>query len=561
MQFFTNIKLYRFSGLSFIFYTYLFSFKNTSFHADIMMRPFISLFILLLLSAGVSGEPASYNSKILLIPLDDRPPCLQFTEKMGLIGNVQVVSPPREILGRFTKPGEPDKIIQWIKQQDLRSFDAVILSVDMMAYGGLVASRVNATGTDKALKRMEFIREIRKKAPELPIYGQGVIMRLAPTADGKNEAYREKLARWADLSPYGENRSEIERLEKEIPSEALHEYKAARKRNLDINLQAVKLAENGSLDYLILSQDDAKPKGIHVADRERLNVVISQRNLGHKIVIQPGTDEISMILLARALNKKYSFSPTVRVIYSSETAANTIMPFEDRPLKKTVSYDIIAAGAKEVNRDEPSELLFYVFADRFQSGRAESFAAEIRKSINAGRHVLVADIDPKGNVQGGDTKFTMELAKHGILPELHGYASWNTAGNTIGTALPQGLIFALSREKLMKKKASSLKIRTAQTWFTFHRVLDDYYFHTLIRPKANEYFRQTDRSGFERSEEIARQVEKYSAKLLQQSFDELSGIFALKNAGKVCTASNMRFSLPWNRTFEGEIDFDMSCGF
>ncbi len=30
------------------------------------------------------------------------------------------------------------------------------------------------------------------------------------------------------------------------------------------------MARNGTIDYLILSQDDAKPKGIHVADRERL---------------------------------------------------------------------------------------------------------------------------------------------------------------------------------------------------------------------------------------------------------------------------------------------------
>jgi hypothetical protein len=33
-------------------------------------------------------------------------------------------------------------------------------------------------------------------------------MRLAPTGDGKNDAYRDKLSRWAEISPYAgiENR-------------------------------------------------------------------------------------------------------------------------------------------------------------------------------------------------------------------------------------------------------------------------------------------------------------------------------------------------------------------
>ena len=60
---------------------------------------------------------APYASRVLLIPLDDRPPCLQFPMKMGLIGDVELVTPPRHLLGRFTQFGKCGSIILWLKKK------------------------------------------------------------------------------------------------------------------------------------------------------------------------------------------------------------------------------------------------------------------------------------------------------------------------------------------------------------------------------------------------------------------------------------------------------------
>lgn len=512
------------------------------------------IFFILLAEVTFSGQPAA--SKILLIPLDDRPPCLQFTEKMGLIAGAEVIAPPRELLGKFTKAGDPDAIIEWLRKQDLQSYDAAIISLDMLAYGGLVASRIYNTGKDIAMTRIGIISEIRKKAPELPLYGQSVIMRLAPTADGRNEAYREKLARWADISPYPDHAAERMKLESEIPPAALENYKEARNRNLAVNMEALRLTGSGILDYLVLSQDDAKPRGIHVADRERLAREAETRDLKNKVIIQPGTDEISMLLLVRALNRKYDFSPKVYVTYSSETASNTTMPFEDRPLSSTVGFDIIASGARETKDENEADLLFHVFASRFEEGHAKSFAAAIGEKVRQGKRLMVADVDPKGNIQGGDSLFTETLIGMDVLPRLYSYASWNTAGNTIGTALPQGLLFHLARNRLSSEENKE-QIMLAQSWFTFHRVMDDYYFHTLVRPGANALFRQSNRSGFERPEKIARELEKFCRDELQKYFSTLSLQWPAAGSEKAYRPQNMRFSLPWNRTFEGEIDFDL----
>ncbi|MCU0324416.1 MAG: DUF4127 family protein, partial [Spirosomaceae bacterium] len=144
--------------------------------------------LLLVLFCVVSSvfSQGNYTARVLLIPLDDRPPCLQFPVRMGLVGDVSIVSPPREMLGRFLNYGKSDEIIRWIDAQKIESFDAAIISMDMLAYGGLVASRVYETPFEEALKRAEIVKAIRRKSPKLKIYGSSVIMRLAPTADGKN---------------------------------------------------------------------------------------------------------------------------------------------------------------------------------------------------------------------------------------------------------------------------------------------------------------------------------------------------------------------------------------
>lgn len=527
----------------------------------------ICFLLLCFISSGteISAQNQSkLPTRILLIPLDDRPPCLQFPVKMGLIADAEIVTPPLELLGKFTEAGKSDEIIDWIKRQDLKSFDAAIVSIDMLAYGGLVAMRVHETNDTQAMKRLEFLREIHRLAPQMKIYGSSVIMRLAPTGTGVNENYRENLAKWAEISPDPNLKTETAALERKIPAEALDNYKAARIRDLKINQASINLVREKTIDYLILSQDDAKPKGIHVADRENLIALTKKLKLTEKIAVQPGADEVSMLLLARALSDKYDFHPKIKAVYSSAEVSETVMPFEDRPVRQTVSFHIKAVGALETDDEKTADLLFYVYASRYEAGNAKNLANEIGNRISQNKQIIVADIDPKGDVQGGDASFTSELERKNLFPRLNGYAAWNTAGNTIGTTLPQGALFALSKAKLLRSNEAKTRILTAQNWFTFHRVLDDYYFHTIVRSKAKAFIVKNKWNAFRLSDEATSEVENYSLKLLSENFKKLSGDYFDKgmvdSTGLRCNKpSDLSFDLPWNRTFEAAINFKLHC--
>jgi hypothetical protein len=508
-------------------------------------------------NATAQTQPKT-SSRILLIPLDDRPPCLQFPVEMGLIGDAEIVTPPRELLGRFTEAGKSDEIINWMKRQNLKSFDAAIVSIDMLAYGGLVAMRVHQTEDATAMRRIEFVREMRRLAPKMKIYGSSVIMRLAPTGDVKNEAYREKLAKWAEISVESDTQSKTDaaKLEKEIPAFALADYKAARVRDLKINLKTIDLVRDGTIDYLILSQDDAKPRGVHVSDREKLISETSRLTLTQKIAVQPGADEVSMLLLARALTDKYNYHPRIKASYSSEATKNQFMPYEDRALNQTVSFHIKSVGGIEAQAEKDGDLMFYVFASRFEPNRADSFADEIAKAIVQDNKIIVADIDPKGDVQGAQDVFVKELLRFRIFSFISGFAGWNTAGNTIGTTLPQAVIANIKFPQ--KNKSRDERTQKSQWWFLMHRLVDDYAYHSIVRPKALKMIRENKWNAFRLTDEQTKTVEEFCLTELKPLAAKIASDFS-SNDKNVCAINELTFDLPWNRTFEAEINFKLQC--
>lgn len=531
-----------------------------------------------------------FSTRILFVPLDDRPPTYQWILNMGEIGDAQVVAPPREMLGKFTEFGKSDEIIEWLKKQDLKSFDAAIVAVDMFAYGGLVAMREYKTDLPTAQKRLEFVREMKHRAPKLKIYASSVLMRLAPTGNVVNESYRENLAKWAEISVDENLKKQTTELEKKIPAEALKNYKLARQRDLQINLAAINLVRDKVLEQLILGQDDAKPKGVHVADRERLIAEVKKLKLESKIGVQPGADELSMLQLARALGDKYNHRPKIKAIYSSEKIRNQFMPYEDRPLYQTVSFQIASVGAVEVENEKEADILFYVYASRFEPGRAESFAGEIKAGflnekdgigipIRGAKSFIIADIDPKGDVQGADAKFTEALLVNIIFPHMDGYAAWNTAGNAVGTALPHGFIFNLakkifsfpiltpikvSQQERERRKEIMNRVDRAQTWFMLNRLLDDYVYHSLIRPETNTSARANGWNTLRLNDEQTAQTEDAAGNRVKAQaariLNYISPLGHNYSTNLVCdNLKNFSFKLPWNRTFEAELDFDLRC--
>lgn len=529
-----------------------------------MKRKIILTFIILISFAHIGF---AQKSRILLIPLDDRPSSWQFPSHMANIANAEVTHPPMEYLGHFFTPGDSDKLRDWVRSQNLNQFDAAIIVVDMLAYSGLVGSRAYNVDEKTSIDRIQLIKEIRKRAPDIKIYAQNVIMRLALTYNNENADYYSNFTRWATIAgdKSTENKILMDELEKEIPEHVIHDYLLTRKRNLKVNLLSLEMVRDGIIDFLVLSQDDASPQGIHMQDQKRLSKEIERSKLSEKAIILPGADEVVMLLLARSLNEKYNQNTNVKAIYSSLDQSEQVMPFQDTKLSETVSQHIFAAGAKETTAKEDADVYLYVFSSRNIPGVAEPFINQIQEQVKSGNSVIVADVDPIGNIQGGDEEFTTLLLEKNILSKLAGYASWNTAGNTIGTALPQGLIFTIAKNHFFSTPKSMNKVLSAQNWFLLHRLMDDYYYHTIVRRELNTYLQNQGQSSIIMNDETTERARAKGMKSMQKYFDKSMEYFSnsqpvyLNKRVKCEKIDCLYFGLPWNRTFEAEIDFGMEC--
>jgi galactokinase len=99
--------------------------------------------------------------RLMLIPLDSRPCCSTFPERIGNIAGCSILKPPEEMLGQFLTPGKCSLLGEWMLQQADYA-DGFVVSCDILSYGGLVASRDINTSYEVAIERLKVLRKLKE---------------------------------------------------------------------------------------------------------------------------------------------------------------------------------------------------------------------------------------------------------------------------------------------------------------------------------------------------------------------------------------------------------------
>jgi uncharacterized protein YeaO (DUF488 family) len=521
--------------------------------------------------------PVGAAGYLVLLPIDDRPAVGQFAQMIGRIADHEVKMPPRELLGRFTKPGNVAKLDEWLRAQDYRNTDALIVSLDMLCYGGLVAS--HAASEESALRQLEFLRWFKKQNPRKPVYVFSTIKRVAPTATARTRGTHDKLARWAELKDRVAKTNdqkfaeELTRLESELPPSAITDDLAARKRNLNVNLAALELVKQNVINEMVLLQDDAREFGLHRQDQARLRERLKELKLETRVPIYNGADEGSLSLVSRAILDKFQSKVRIAVIYSSEKSRNVIAPYEDHPLQFTVESQIRAAGGVVVKDNEPFDYRLYVNAPATERAEFNQFVGKLLAELKAQRPVALADLlFPPPHHSGADERLIEALKREKLFDAFVGYAAWNTAGNTLGTAIPAANLRVFFRNKLNDLAERGARAETAHLEFLLHRYAGDYLYHDVVRPVANADLRKAADDGtvtYELTPELYEAANKEVADKLKA---EIETFFAEHIQGKTYTFSfqgrrphsftvgglkDLNVYLPWSRTFEVVVEYQL----
>jgi hypothetical protein len=488
-------------------------------------------------------------ASIAFLPMDDRPVTAQLPVMLGRIAGVTVEGAPHELLGRFLEAGRSDALIAWLNHEAARpATRAFVISTDMLAYGGLIASRVPGPSYADAYSRLRELSHLRTRRPEAWIGAFGTIMRLAPTGIPAGTPFFAPYPVWLYLQEYANLHdpllpSEVARaqhLETLIGSATLDAYLATRARDLAIDRLLLKLTANGTIDRLVLGQDDAGPVGLHVPDVALLQSELAAANLQDRASIEPGADELGMALVANAIARAAGWTPRIAVHYSTPEGALYQDPIEYAPISTAIDGLIRVCGG--VRDDETPDIALYVRVPLTTPAQDDAFVSAMQTDLAAGRSVALADLSYLKSY-GDQASFARRILASGVAARLDAYSSWNTNANTVGTALAEAIAAGAGRRL---HTYDSLAHRT----FNFVMFLDDYAFHDEVRPDLNATLTAqgiVDHTLL--APDVAAELTQRDRALL---WSYATQILAQLDPGYHIAA--MEIGLPWQRTFETAID-------
>lgn len=472
--------------------------------------------------------------KIAHLPLDSRPCNLLFPCQLAAwCGHACTVPPEMDF---FTTPASFESSRDFLLRE-IHDADALVVSADHLCYGSLLESRNDGISEEEALQRLELLCELRRRKPDLPIHVYSVLMRSSVSAlcAGDLELHRAMTAYsfYTDRAAQtgnGEDAARAREAYERLPQEVLIRYRQARSRNHAVNMRCAQMAETGIVDSLLLLQEDSELYGFHKAEQRTL-----VKQYGHLlkscIRMHNGTDEGGALAVMKAIGQKHPLPP-VSVRFLGWKDGDFIARYEDRPFGENV-WDSLAYADLRTEEDAQDVLAVCCPPDGLQTDwpnpahadGLEKEAEEIVRMARAGRKVYVLDVT---RANGGAPALMQAVFRRAPDLPLAGYSAWNTASNSLGTAIAQMM-------------SDRLAGKVNQT-FLWERLLDDLAYQGVVRGDLN------DELEAEGEDLLHLKNPQDAEKRLREKMDaylSAEPMFAHVSAFTVC--------LPWGRTFEAEI--------
>lgn len=481
-----------------------------------------------------------------------------------------------QLLGSRKRPADTGAIAEWLGQE-AQTASGAVLSLDTLAWGGLIPSRQSGNDVGQALERLKRLRRLKLERPGMTLLAYSSIQRVNRDDDDGEEpeyfkTYGQRIFRRSVLQhraaagalDAGEP-EELKRLVSELPARVWEDVLAIRERTFAVNLAALQLVQDGVLDALVLNQDDTTTWGLNVQDRARLEAEVRRRGLGERVFVYPGADEVAQVLLARLSVMRERRRVSVGTLYASRGGADVQTNYEDRPLGDMVSVHLRAAGALEVPAGISPDLWLGVNSPSRGQGQGgvsyslendttglltaeerswlerleapvhgldrsiTGFVATVQFLLEEEQLVSIADV---AHVNGADDELMSSLSAAGALPLLAGYGGWNTAGNALGSAVALGVAASL--------RGVTECGRVAHEAALVGRYLDDWLYQARVRAALllQSELKPLGLGGFVPTNDLAMVEEEARGRLN----DELTA--------RELPFTVERLTLPWGRVFE-----------
>jgi hypothetical protein len=509
-------------------------------------------------------------SRVLFLPLDERPCNTQYPQQLAATGQLDLLMPPAALLGSKKQPADCAAIHQWLLHE-APSANVLIVSIDMLVYGGIVPSRLHSFTEEECLKKLSVLEELKSIQPQLKIYGFNLIMRV-PAYNSNDEEpdyyaeFGQLIHRYAWLTDKqqcdglnDEEDAEWDQVQMSLPGPILENFTNRRRVNAAVNKQAIALAEQGILEQLIIPLDDNAKYGFSAMEQRALILETDRLEVTDRVHLYPGADEIGCTLLARVFCEQHGYTPELFVRYSSTHGPFVIPRYEDRSLQESIKAHITAAGAFLGDSSAEADFILLVNSppagqqdmaeaplalqqrhrSYFSETNLREFVSAMRRYASKGYLLALADVAASN---GADRSLMNMLARSGQLSDLAAYAAWNTSGNTLGTVIAHAII-----ESYYKRNCGidndPERARYSKA-FLLHRLIEDWGYQTINRAYvAEQILPQLGGNYFDVSA-----VETEVTRELQERLTAFKDTYLQAWETQNIRVTNVH--MPWKRMFE-----------
>lgn len=510
------------------------------------------------------------DKKIVYLPLDERPCNYIYPQYIAKCASVNFVTAPMSLMGRFKKPADIDGLWTWLFEE-AKNASHVVMSTDLLLYGGIVPSRLHYFSKEKCLERIELIKKLKQENPKLVIYAFSLITR-APARNGSGEEPDYYEQHGYDIHRFGvvedmlslnvdakDAADEKAGILQRVPQEYLSDFSWRRNINFFSNIKLIELAASGILDHLIIPLDDCKEFGWAPAERKRLAKYAAEKDMLSKISMYPGADEIGCTLTAKAICNLTQVSPNIFFDYTSNTGAITIPSYEDRTIGETAPHHVLNCGGQiAFSLDECDAVMFInpptKFSQRLEKelDRREfhfecernlsAFVNRAKKYIKLKKPCFIADCA----IPNGADKCLMQfMYEQNLLDDFTGYSGWNTSSNAMGTVVALAIAYACAKST---GRLTPEALEACEE-FKMYRYIEDWGYMVEVRKTLTEHLDEFGEGlGFLNLADKEPLVAQAATKMLAE--------FTRKYLKSCKYSPHVR--MPWNRMFEVDLTLTLN---
>lgn len=498
------------------------------------------------------ASPAALAKTILYVPQDDRPVDYEYTVSTAEAAGYQVLTPPTQYLSGMNFHGSPDKLMAWVDANAGKA-DAMVLSIDSLVYGGLVDSRKHNLPMETLTARLEKVEALHKSHKNVPIYVFSTVMR-SPWAGGKGVEPDYYLTMGSDIYQLASLQAKMDEeglnpqerndwfaIMRRVPMEYLQDWYNRRRKNMSINYRLIDDARKGVFTYYSLGHDDNSVSTQSLLESKYLEMAgtgIPKTAFGSF----PGADQLGLLLITRASNDFNNYHPKITVIYPLGGGEKTVPRYDGQAIGKTIASHVEAIGGTMVDNERPDLLLavntplttsttesanFENFPIMLQSTR--DFLTQIEKAVNLGIPVSIVDM---AFSNGSDNTLVYGLYQDKMMYRLAAYNGWNTASNSVGYGIAQGV---LSKYMTADAHRDMLTTQYLDNW-AYQANVRDYIYRMQQKLEAGVVTQYYPTLNEELQSRTKEQLQRYASTYL--------GI----------DPKTVDVTLPWQRLFEVYVD-------